>query len=483
MGGSSTTTSKVKKPKFGIVLDSPVVASGDMLSGRVWADIPNVLKGTRMQVDFVGKEETKVEYMVSESYTDGSGNRQTRTRHEHAHSKRDIFRIALPVSEQLQFTHTGKIEPGQYVMPFSTALPAFLPSNMEINAKGGYAKISYKIKMALKGSGVFWDYTAEASVYVTSASIARYVPFDGPPDEQKVKSCCCFGRGSISVGASVDNTSLAKGQQAVISYACRNQSRNDVKDIYAELQEQQQQQPIYAAPAIPFAIDSSDVITTEPIICTSTFNYVYGGAAQTVSGNNDDEENYDIPIAAVATPIGGGQQQQPPPPSLALLLSKMQEAGIGDRDVVMNLYGTNNPMWDEFFAQLSPQDYSAIIGQISSSFDESDVAVYLASDKMAATFTCDHVAQAVRITEDWNRTNLIEKLIPYCTDFHLKPNRTRILTSLDDWNRCKAEVGFQEYLNSMADTAQPKKYIPHPRNTGTVMLNPAYADWMKANGN
>ena len=432
------------------------------------------------------------------------------------------------------------------------------------------------------------------------------MPFDGPPDEQIVKSCCCFGRGSISVGASVDNTSLAKGQRAVISYACRNQSRNDVKDIYAELQEvatwsasghrekysqtlhtvrfpinaamlkgmdkkelamqhqetntngnntgyqyagmvhelhnrrnsatfllpssahntyhgsiiqishqltlqvetegcctsnpaivipinacdvmtpppqHQQQQPIYAAPAIPFAINSSDVITTEPIICTSTFNYVYGGAAQTVSGKNDDEENYDIPIAAVATPIGGGQQQQPPPPSLARLLSKMQEAGIGDRDVVMNLYGTNNPTWDEFFAQLSPQDYAAIIGQISSSFDESDVAVYLASDKMVATFTCDHVAQAVRITEDWNRTNLIEKLIPYCTDFHLKPNRTRILTSLDDWNRCKAEVGFQEYLNSMADTAQPKKYIPHPRNTGTVMLNPAYADWMKANGN
>ena len=68
-------------------------------------------------------------------------------------------------------------------------------------------------------------------------SSARYVPFDGPPDEQKVKSCCCFGRGAISVGASVDNTSLAKGQPAVISYACRNQSRNDVKDIYAELQE------------------------------------------------------------------------------------------------------------------------------------------------------------------------------------------------------------------------------------------------------
>ena len=39
------------------------------------------------------------------------------------------------------------------------------------------------------------------------------------------------------VGASVDNTALAKGQQTVVIYACRNNSHNDVEDIYAELQE------------------------------------------------------------------------------------------------------------------------------------------------------------------------------------------------------------------------------------------------------
>ena len=408
------------------------------------------------------------------------------------------------------------------------------------------------------------------------------MPYDGPPCEKKVESCGCFGRDLIWIGASVDNTSLAKGQQAVISYACRNQSRYKIKEIYAKLQEvavwsadgyreksysqtlhttrfpitaamlqgmdkqelvdelrsrknsasfllpksanntyngsiiqvehkltlrvktggwytsnaqleipihsydvmkpspqQGQQQPIYDASAIPFAVNSPDVITTEAIICTSSeFNYVYGGAARPVSGENTDEENYDIPSVAVATPIVGGQQQ-PTPPSLAHLLSKMQEAGIGDRDVVMNLYGTNNPPWDKYFAQLSPQDYAAIIGQIASSFDESDVAVYLAADKMIKTFTCEHIARTVRITEAGNRTNLIEKLIPYCTDFHVKPNRTRILYSLDGWDRCKAEVVFQEYVQSKEDAKHPQKYIPHPKNTGTVMLNPAYADSVK----
>ena len=172
-GSSSTTnSSKGKKPTFGIVLDSPVVASGATLAGRVWADIPHVLTGTRMHVDFVGREKTKVVYQADE-------------RRRAAYSKRDIFRIALPVSEQLNFTPTGQIEPGQYVIPFSAVLPAFLPSNMKIEANQGYAKITYKVKMVLKGSGVgrkdilaiitkmitIGDYTAEAPVTIISSSI------------------------------------------------------------------------------------------------------------------------------------------------------------------------------------------------------------------------------------------------------------------------------------------------------------------------
>merc|ERR1711862_947462 len=225
-----------------------------------------------------------------------------------------------------------------------------------------------------------------------------------------------------------------------------------------------------AAPAVavPFAMDSSDVITTEPIVCASVDDgyAVYGGTAQT--GGNEGE-GHDLPIAE-AVPVSSE-----PPPSLSLLLSKMREAGIGDRDVVMNVYA-NKSSWDGFFSNLSPKDYAAIVGQTSSSFDESDVAVYLASEKMKGRFTCDHVAMAAKKTEAWNRTNLIEKLIPYCSDF--KENRKNILTVLDEWDRCKAEVGFQEYLNSMAGTKQPKKYIPDPNNKGSVKLNPEYTKWM-----
>ena len=59
-GKSNTTTNKSKqkkrpmfgtnkKPTFGIELESPTVNSGDVLNGKVWADIPSELKGTRMQ--------------------------------------------------------------------------------------------------------------------------------------------------------------------------------------------------------------------------------------------------------------------------------------------------------------------------------------------------------------------------------------------------------------------------------------------------
>ena len=129
-----------------------------------------------MQVDFVGREKTKVVYWDENE------------RHRAAYSQRDIFRIALPVSEQLNFTPTGQIEPGQYVMPFSVVLPAFLPSTMKIEANRGYAKITYNIKMVLKGSrvgrkgildnivgfgnrGEWYDYPAEAPVTIIASSI------------------------------------------------------------------------------------------------------------------------------------------------------------------------------------------------------------------------------------------------------------------------------------------------------------------------
>ena len=52
-------------------------------------------------------------------------------------------------------------------------------------------------------------------------------------------------------------------------------------DVTEPPPQQGQQQPIYDTSAIPFAVNSSDVITTEAINCTSSeFNYVYGGAAQ-----------------------------------------------------------------------------------------------------------------------------------------------------------------------------------------------------------
>ena len=130
-GKSNTTTNKSKqkkrpmfgtnkKPTFGIELESPTVNSGDVLNGKVWADIPSELKGTRMQVDFYGKEETKVRYEESESYRDSDGDQQTRHVTRHAYSTRDIFRISWPIMQRLSFnTANGKIQPGQYVIPFS----------------------------------------------------------------------------------------------------------------------------------------------------------------------------------------------------------------------------------------------------------------------------------------------------------------------------------------------------------------------------
>ena len=56
----------------------------------------------------------------SESYRDSDGDQQTRHVTRHAYSTRDIFRISWPIMQRLSFnTANGKIQPGQYVIPFS----------------------------------------------------------------------------------------------------------------------------------------------------------------------------------------------------------------------------------------------------------------------------------------------------------------------------------------------------------------------------
>jgi len=151
-----------------------------------------------------------------------------------------ICHIQLPV-DQLEMNRTGQIQPGRYVLPFEFQLPNFLPSTMGITYNGGYARIQYKLKAELEGSGVMWNHKCESPISVRSiASVGQMVPYEGPPSIRPVNMCCCINRGTMALGARMETTALAKGQAAAISFSCRNHSSVDVRYVQATMKQRVQ---------------------------------------------------------------------------------------------------------------------------------------------------------------------------------------------------------------------------------------------------
>lgn len=224
------------KADFGIVIDSPLAFAGNTLEGRVWADIRQEIRGTSLVVTFKGKEQTCVRYTRTHTSRNADGTTRTHTTTHYAHGSRNICYIPLPV-DQLEMTRNGRVKPGRYVLPFQFELPNFLPSSMEYSYNGGYARIQYKIKAVLKGSGVLWSYSAEQYTSVKSVATAnQMIPYEGPPSTIRVRSCC-YDKGSMSLGAHMTTTALAKGQAATICFSCRNSSTVGVDCVFAELKQ------------------------------------------------------------------------------------------------------------------------------------------------------------------------------------------------------------------------------------------------------
>ena len=218
------------KADFGIVFepDDQPFKAGSHLVGYVFADIQQEIKGSEMTLKFVGEEKTKV------GYTTSTG--KSTSRH-YSYESRPIALINLPVSQSsLLRSDNGRIQPGKYKLPFDIELPASLPSSMKVTAGDGYCQIVYEVKGELKGSGMLWNYKCEQAVAVVAVDApTEPVPFHGPPATEDVNMMCCFNRGSISLGATVLDTRLARGASTQVGFSCRNNSTVSIDGIEASL--------------------------------------------------------------------------------------------------------------------------------------------------------------------------------------------------------------------------------------------------------
>lgn len=538
------------KANFSVVINNtPVAYTGSTVSGHISADVQQEIKGSSLSVEFYGKEKTCVRYTTR-------SNDKTRT--HYAHGERNLIRISLRVDQLQDFIQDGSVQPGRYVLPFQFSLPSDLPTSFEHSSGSEYAKIQYKVKAILRGSGWIRDYQCESHVPISSCHPIAPVPFQGEPSTSVVDACC-WNRGLMTLGAHMDTTTIGKGQSANVAFACHNNSTAKVECVRARLSQRMTWRarshtsrsrrvlcevlfpitvglksipeeekfrkrsaesvrnenlsiieelrtgsntrkvslplgaissymgsiiqvthdlilevrtgccianptvriPILCCDAqIPEQMESTEplpdekvsggtqVLPSAPIQPINNTNYdldtVYAepislGASHTIMGGSPflggsgvGEEEALVPPMANATSLDG--------PDLSILLQKMQNS-VGEISLVRELM--DEPAWCSFFTSLSPAQFALVVSSVQSSFAETGMATLLAQS--IDCFTCEHVVQAVGKASDFSRTNLVEKLLLFCTDF--ETNHVQIKTVLTEWERTVTERAFDKELD------------------------------------
>jgi len=77
-------------------------------------------------------------------------------------------------------------------------------------------------------------------------------------------------------------------------------------------------------------------------------------------------------------------------------------------------------------------------------FDQPKVAEAMAP--AIDNFSCDHCVAGVRNASEWNRSSVVEKVLPYVTD--LKANKDTILSELSEWEKTVTKRAFDKALAS-----------------------------------
>lgn len=127
--------------------------------------------------------------------------------------------------------------------------------------------------------------------------------------------------------------------------------------------------------------------------------------------------------------------------SLKTLLADM-DVTTSDKDLVEDRL--KDPGWLEIFKSLKENDFAQVLSKVDMEFYQASVASMIA--EKIPNFTCSYVTAAMTVVKDWNRGQLVEKLLPFCTD--LQQNHLQIKNKLSAWDQTVTEQAFQNALNS-----------------------------------
>jgi hypothetical protein len=134
----------------------------------------------------------------------------------------------------LKDTKGKKLQKGVYTMPFEFALPSSLPSSLKFPKPGRAfnGRIMYYLRAELG------DFCAEKEFQVTSAPLpSDVVPCLVEPTTHELRSLGVLNKGFLSVGASVENSRVGRGETLRVSLASRNDTSVDLNRVRVKLVE------------------------------------------------------------------------------------------------------------------------------------------------------------------------------------------------------------------------------------------------------
>jgi hypothetical protein len=182
----------------------------------------------------------------------------------------------------------------------------------------------------------------------------------------------------------------------------------------------------------------SEHAVQSPVVYLPSGQIYTGGAAT----DGDEHGECFVPPTAVGVPIGvatATATATATPISLKTLFAEMKNS-VADLEIVRGHVA--DPAWASIFQTMSPTDFGRVIQHVDLAFDQPKIASVLAAK--IPNVTCQYVVAAVRAASDWNRSTMVERLVPLVTD--LVANQHIILAQLSDWDKVVTERVFQQAL-------------------------------------
>jgi len=207
---------------IGIQPEQDVFYSGDTVKGTVLLDVKEPVEAKTLILQIKGKEKTCVRYRREENtYYDNR--------------KETIFDTQFELAN-----FDGELDSGQHSYPFSVNLPDGLPSSIDIDYNGGYAKIQYKLKCELRVNQTFKKkikHSAVLKVISSPRSADEITSLRSSPTIHEVSFCCCISKGSITIDAESPKNILCPNGEVAVDVSLQNNSSVAIKQVKAELVE------------------------------------------------------------------------------------------------------------------------------------------------------------------------------------------------------------------------------------------------------